>query len=1136
MGGDGGAGGVGGNVDLNLDGGDVTTLGDNSHALFAQSVGGGGGSGGFAVSGGISGGASVSLGIGGTGGAGADADGVTVKTSDGVIATGGDRSYGLLAQSVGGGGGDGGFAVAGGISSAPSINLSMGGDGGVGGNGAEVDVTNGSVVTTGGAGSHALFAQSVGGGGGSGGFSVGGGVSWGGSSISTTFGGEGESGGFGGNVGLTNNGTLTTSGDDAYGILAQSVGGGGGDGGMAFSGSLAGSGAKSVSFTLGGGGGEGGAAGTVDVENSGVVDTSGGSAHGILAQSIGGSGGNGGMAVSLALATSGTPGVYNVNVASSVGGGGGDGGFARAVQVNNYSNIITRGESSHGIFGQSVGGGGGTGGASLSVAGGWNPAESNVVNVSLSVGGEGGDGNNGGAVNVVNNGSIETVGQASYGINAQSVGGGGGIGGDSSALTVSLDPQDYTSDTNFFSMEKTLVLAMGGNGGGASDGGLASVTNVGTIVTRGNDAYGIFVETVGGGGGVGGAAEHDPPLEFLGPAEDAAAAILEAYEAFDKFDTLQITLGGRGGSSGDGGDAIVQNDGSIETFGHGADGIFAQSIGGGGGVGGRGAPGLTGTIGIGGAAGTTGDGGRVAVDQMGNITTQGINSHAITAQSAGGGGGMGGSVDRGLFALDFGVNIAYGNGGGNGGNGGDIDVTSSGQITTSGTASYGVFAQSVGGGGGVAGEVGNVPGFAGSTGGYGRGGDLSLEHDGDITTLGDASHGIFAQSAGGTTGSTTNGINYVGMGGNIEITVTGDVTADGEDAHGILAISTGEAGVGDISINILGGGTVHGGSSDSAGIRLVGGANNTVTNRGEITTLNGSTGVAILGGSGNDRVENFGTLIGQVLLGEGNNSWINHAGSVFTVETTFDLGAGNTLENVGLLTGTGEIIGNVSSSGEIRAGNSPGRITIDGSLSLTESAGMFFEVGGTGQGVGYDHVEVTSFAELAGTLSLSLDNNFVPSSNDTFTLLSADSLSGLFGNAANGTRIATTDNLGSFEVNYTATSVEVSAYQSPDTDGDGMSDYEESLAGTDWLDDESVLAVSTVVRNGLGQVLLQFSRVVGRDYVIEYTDDLAGGIWNEVTSPEFTYPDADTAQWVDDGTHTGEAGGDILFYRVRLDL
>jgi hypothetical protein len=60
----------------------------------------------------------------------------------------------------------------------------------------------------------------------------------------------------------------------------------------------------------------------------------------------------------------------------------------------------------------------------------------------------------------------------------------------------------------------------------------------------------------------------------------------------------------------------------------------------------------------------------------------------------------------------------------------------------------------------------------------------------------------------------------------------------------------------------------------------------------------------------------------------GVNAWNNHPGSIFNVETIFSLGAGNTLNNSGLLTGSGQIIGNVVSGGTIAASNSTGNLIL----------------------------------------------------------------------------------------------------------------------------------------------------------------------------------------------------------------
>jgi len=71
---------------------------NESSAIFAQSVGGGGGNGGDSVSIGV---AIASVSIGGRGGAGGYSDKVDIiNSSDGNIITAGDRSYGIYARAL----------------------------------------------------------------------------------------------------------------------------------------------------------------------------------------------------------------------------------------------------------------------------------------------------------------------------------------------------------------------------------------------------------------------------------------------------------------------------------------------------------------------------------------------------------------------------------------------------------------------------------------------------------------------------------------------------------------------------------------------------------------------------------------------------------------------------------------------------------------------------------------------------------------------------------------------------------------------------------------------------------------------------------------------------------------------------
>src|SRR5262249_27817367 len=90
----------------------IWASGKNCSGIFAQSVGGGGGNGGFAATLGFADlGTGLGVTVGGQGGPGADAGTVTVLSYNNIL-TPGANSFGILAQSIGGGGGNGGLAVA----------------------------------------------------------------------------------------------------------------------------------------------------------------------------------------------------------------------------------------------------------------------------------------------------------------------------------------------------------------------------------------------------------------------------------------------------------------------------------------------------------------------------------------------------------------------------------------------------------------------------------------------------------------------------------------------------------------------------------------------------------------------------------------------------------------------------------------------------------------------------------------------------------------------------------------------------------------------------------------------------------------------------------------------------------------
>lgn len=1020
MGGTGGVGGVSKLVTI-TNSADLLTQGADAHGLAAQSLGGGGGTGGFAIAAGIStSGAAVSAAIGGNGGGGAVAAEAKIISTGSIVETQGERSYGLFVQSAGGGGGDGGFSVAGSISQSTSINFAMGGGGGTGGKGGLATIENSADLLTGGNGAHGILAQSLGGGGGSGGFSVAGGISSNSSTINVGIGGAGGDSSTSDEVNVNNTGDMVaTTGDNAHGILAQSVAGSGGAGGFTVAGGISDS--SDISFGIGGTGGDGALAGDVVVITSSDFVTTGGSSHGVMAQSVGGGGGSGGFSVAGAISKTG------ISVAAGIGGQGGDGSLGGTVTLETTGGeILTLGDRSYGVLAQSIGGSGGDG--NFTVAGGLSDGAA----IAATVGGLGGNGGSGGIVRVDNQSVIQTQGSMGHGIVAQSIGGGGGSGGfafggslsgssagisvgvggtsgdgatadlvdvDNAAAIATLNNGSHAilaqsigggggiagfagSGANSLGSASSLSASIGGQGGTGNDGGVVDVLNSDTLLTLGDRSHGIFAQSIGGGGGEGGTGS-------AGPLQTPWASV-------------SVYVGGAGGASGDGTSVDVAQTGQVETQGTGSAGIFAQSIGGGGGIGGTSILGLTGTVGIGGKGGASGDGGDVIIAMDGSILTSGTSGYGIFAQSIGGGGGVAGNVDFGLpngevgpFSVpeigNIGLGVSYAGAGGNAGNGGLVDIDNVGTILTLGDSAHAIFAQSVGGGGGLAGNTGtgllgealDLAGciaedcdfLVGSVGGDGSGGDVSVQQSaGEIFTTGDSAHGIFAQSAGGATGG-----GLADNGGAVSVALVADgnenqIATAGVGSSAIFAQSLGTDSAGDIDITIGQDWIVVGGTGHGSGVQMRDGASNLLTNDGSILTYGQISGLAVYGTSGDDTVNNNYYMMGMMALGTGTNALNNAVNAWFDMGSLVDLGGG-LLTNSGVLApGTdGEILTTV----------------LDG--DFTQTASGFLHIDWDYFGSVADQVALTGAADLDGELDLTvIYRGFAVPGVDEVTVVTAD--------------------------------------------------------------------------------------------------------------------------------------------------
>ncbi|MVW71270.1 autotransporter domain-containing protein, partial [Bordetella sp. 15P40C-2] len=832
----------------------------------------------------------------------------------GSIKTAGKQSPGVLGQSVGGGGGSGGLTHGDTRADTGSVAVSLGRSGGSGGDAGAVTITQrtGGRIETTGMASDGLVAQSVGGGGGIGGAvgdknqpdwppipalpDGGGGFT---ASASLTLGGSGGAGGAGKTVTVTQNGRIETRGRQSSAVVAQSIGGGGGRAGSTAT--SAPGGTLGLSLTLGGSGGAGGDGGQVTVKQTGVILTSGMGSTGVLAQSIGGGGGAGSSSESTQ-----SPGKVTANL--SIGGSGGQGGDGGDVHLD-HSGVI-RSSASDALLVQSIGGGGGQAGA---VYGGVNidgtdairslsPPEEGFA-FTVTVGARGGNGGNGGTATVNNSGSLSSNGDTRAAATVQSIGGGGGTGGIASAF------YDVSPLAN--QPVAQMSLALGGSGGAGGHGG--SVTWKSTARTAGggimSDA--IRLQSIGGGGGVAASqmaavSRDDGPT---GPTYRLTGAV--------------VSLQGRGGSGGMGGNVTATQEARahIETAGESSIGLLAQSVGGGGGISVAHFPQGAAKTGLN-LGGGVGAGGKVTLNQSGIVETSHAGSHAILAQSVGGGGG----ATR-VLGADQSTQIfnAAREGDGNGGTVA-VAINSSGSIITAGIGSYGVLAQSIGGGGGYLNTgVWAAPAEGSLTqthAGTGDGGSVTVEVAGSVRTRGDNSAAVFAQSVGGG-GGIADGIagragqDGKGSGGAVTIKINGLVEATGKNAHGVFAQSVGENN-GNIQVTLSGTGLAQGGSGEAAGIRLSGGKGNQIR-IGEQARVGALSDMAIRTAGGDTEITNAGNIRGSVWLQQSSPGKLTNSGSL-AAGSRLDLAGGDLINNGVLTIGTGDALASSTLSGNLRQG------------------------------------------------------------------------------------------------------------------------------------------------------------------------------------------------------------------------
>ncbi len=133
-----------------------------------------------------------------------------------------------------------------------------------------------------------------------------------------------------------------------------------------------------------------------------------------------------------------------------------------------------------------------------------------------------------------------------------------------------------------------------------------------------------------------------------------------------------------------------------------------------------------------------------------------------------------------------------------------------------------------------------------------------------------------------------------------------------------------------------------------------------------------------------------GTLIFQQGMENGSNAVIDLGGG------TLNPGDTMTLEVDALLIGSGTLPANLVNAGTVSPGNSAGSITIEGNYTQQSTGVLDIQLGGTTAGTEYDQLTVTGTASLAGTLKVSLIDDFLPQGDDSFTIVPYDTRSGDF--------------------------------------------------------------------------------------------------------------------------------------------
>jgi T5SS/PEP-CTERM-associated repeat protein len=378
------------------------------------------------------------------------------------------------------------------------------------------------------------------------------------------------------------------------------------------------------------------------------------------------------------------------------------------------------------------------------------------------------------------------------------------------------------------------------------------------------------------------------------------------------------------------------------------------------------------------------------------------------------------------------------------------------------------------------------------------------------------------------------------------------------------------AGSGGNHLDVLGGQLIVTNASSKATLSILGG---TVTLNGGTVTVdqlivtNVAVGPSIRTNMfvfSNGSLNTKGTVVTDGLpfiVGDGTD-----AATLNLLGGTHSFANGLTISSNSLLTGFGTIAANLTNAGAISPGNPVGQLTIAGNFAQPSNAVLNFDLGGYTQGTQYDYLNALGAAALAGQVSVSFINGFgaTITNGSSFVLLTGGPVTGAFANAPNGSRLQTTDVLGDFLVTYFGSAFVLSNYHdlrdsvgdgipnwwrqqyfgsamttnsascaACDPDGDGLSDLQEFLAGTDPNNGASSFRVTSIVRTN-NDVRISWMTGPGKTNALQWTAGDVSGSYNTSSFVDIflvTNTVGTTTNYLDIGGATIAPAG---FYRVRL--